>query len=135
MKRTFAHPSKKRTLSADKIAFAIATLVVATLIGLILYLWVTQTDQPPILTIQQTQPIRAEQGQFYVPFSLKNIGGKTAEAVQVVGELKQGDRTIESGEQQIDFLSSFEEEEGAFLFSFDPRKADLKLRVASYKLP
>lgn len=135
MKRASLHQFQKRLRSAETLTFAIAALVLSILIGLILYLWVTQTDQPPILTVQQNQPIRVEQGQFYVPFTLKNTGGQTAESVQVIGELKQGDRTIESGDQQIDFLSSFEEEEGAFLFTSDPRTADLTIRVASYKLP
>jgi uncharacterized protein (TIGR02588 family) len=41
----------------------------------------------------------------------------------------------ESGEQQIDFLASGEKEEGAFVFSRDPRQGELVMRVASYKLP
>lgn len=135
MKRTMPYPAKKRLLSPEKITFAIAAMIVTVLVGLILFLWVTQNDQPPVLTVYQNEAIREEQGQFYVPFTLKNTGGQTAESVQVIGELKQGDQTIETGEQSIDFLSSFEEEEGAFLFSRDPRKADLTIRVASYKLP
>jgi uncharacterized protein (TIGR02588 family) len=33
------------------------------------------------------------------------------------------------------FLSSDESEEGAFLFSRNPRQGQLNLRIASYKLP
>jgi uncharacterized protein (TIGR02588 family) len=74
------------------------------------------------------------QGQFYVPFIVTNTGGGTAEAVHLVGELRVNGRLEEAGDQEIDFLSRGKEE-GAFVFSRDPRQGDLRLRVASYKLP
>ena len=40
-----------------------------------------------------------------------------------------------TGEQQIDFLSGGEIEEGAFIFSHHPQEGKLIVRVASYKLP
>lgn len=133
--KSAAHRRSRRAISIETIAFILASAIVTLLIGLICYVWVTQGDEPPILTIDQTQPIRQVQGQYYVPFTLKNSGGRTAESVQVIGELKQGDQVLETGEQQIDFLSSNEEEEGAFVFSQNPQRADLSIRVASYKLP
>jgi uncharacterized protein (TIGR02588 family) len=53
----------------------------------------------------------------------------------VIAELRINGEVEESGEQQIDFLASGEMEEGAFVFSRDPRKGELVVRVASYKLP
>lgn len=128
--------SRKRshTISAEWITFAIASLIVAVLVGLVLFSWATQGDQPPVLAVQPGSEIRSEAGQFYVPFTVTNTGGATAESVQVIGELRLDDQ-IETGEQQIDFLSKGEEEEGAFVFSRDPRRGDLTIRVASYKLP
>ncbi|MCU0525265.1 MAG: TIGR02588 family protein [Elainella sp. Prado103] len=127
--------SRRKSISTETIAFMFASIIVIGLISLICYIWATQGDQPPILMVSRTQPIRQEQGQYYVPFTLKNLGGRTAESVQVIGELKHNERTLELGEQQIDFLSSHEEEEGAFIFSQDPRRGELTIRVASYKLP
>jgi uncharacterized protein (TIGR02588 family) len=74
-------------------------------------------------------------GQYYLPFTVENIGGGTAESVQVIGELRQGEQLIESGEQQIDFLSSREQQTGAFIFTENPQTGSLSLRVASYRLP
>jgi uncharacterized protein (TIGR02588 family) len=53
----------------------------------------------------------------------------------VIAELSINGKVEEDGEQQIDFLASGETEEGAFVFSRDPRQGELVVRVASYKLP
>ncbi len=129
-------PTRKRPrpIPAEWITFAIAALIVAALVGLVVFSWLMQGDQPPVIAIQPSSEIRVEAGQFYVPFTVTNTGGATAESVQIIGELRLNER-IETGEQQIDFLSKGEQGEGAFVFSRDPRQGDLSLRVASYKLP
>ena len=88
-----------------------------------------------MLSVVQQGVVERVNDQFRVSFTLTNEGGQTAEAVQVVAELSQDGEVIEEGEQQIDFLSGGEEEEGAFLFTQDPSQAELWIRVASYKLP
>lgn len=120
--------------TAEWTTFSIALLILATLIGLVIYKWVTQKDQPPLLAVTPETEIRQAPGQFYVPFSITNTGGATAESVQVIAELSINGE-VESGEQQIDFLASGEKQEGAFVFSRDPRQGKLVIRVASYKLP
>jgi uncharacterized protein (TIGR02588 family) len=71
----------------------------------------------------------------FIFFEVMNQGGETAESVQITAELKIDGEVAETGEQQIDFLSSGEQEEGAFVFTQDPRHGELIIRVASYKLP
>lgn len=126
--------SRKWTIPIEWITFTIAAAIVAALVGAILLIWMVQTNEPPQMAIT-TEAVQRKQNQFYVPFTVENIGGGTAESVQVIGELKQGDQVLEGGEQQIDFLSGGEQEEGAFIFSQDPRRYSLTVRVASYKLP
>jgi uncharacterized protein (TIGR02588 family) len=120
---------------AEWTSFGIALLILATIVGLVIYQWLTQKNQPPLLSVSTSSEIRQVPGQFYVPFEVKNIGGETAESVQVIAELRIDGEVEESGEQQIDFLASGETEEGAFVFSRDPRQGELSMRVASYKLP
>jgi uncharacterized protein (TIGR02588 family) len=119
---------------AEWTTFSIALFILAVIVGLVIYKWLTQKNQPPVLSISRSSEIRQAPGQFYVPFSVKNTGGETAESVQVIAELRIDGKVEEDGEQQIDFLSSGEKEEGAFVFSRDPRKGELVVRVASYKL-
>lgn len=122
-------------LPPEWITFAIALLIVLLVIGLVLLSWVKQDTQPPVLSVIRTQEVRQAQGQFYVPFKITNTGGGTAESVQVIGELRINGEIEEAGEQQFDFLSGGETEEGAFIFSRNPQEGELILRVASYKLP
>jgi uncharacterized protein (TIGR02588 family) len=129
-------PSQKlQRTPAEWVTFGIASLIVATLSALVIYLWVTKQDNPPELSVTQHEDIRAVNGQFYVPFQIKNQGGETAESIQVTAELRVNGKVEETGEQQIDFLSSQEVEEGAFVFSQNPAQGELSLRVTSYKLP
>lgn len=121
---------------AEQISFGIASLLLAGIVALVGYVWFDErTDLPPDITISNQGTIREASGQFYVPFKVENIGGGTAESVQVIAELRINGEVEESGEQQIDFLSGGETEEGAFVFSRNPQEGELVLRVASYKLP
>ncbi|MFB8788779.1 MAG: TIGR02588 family protein [Potamolinea sp.] len=117
------------------ITFSIALLILTGVVGLVVYQWITQKHEPVMLSVTRKNEIREAPGQFYVPFSVTNTGGETAELVQVMAELRINGEVEETGEQQIDFLSSGETEEGAFVFSRNPREGEVVVRVASYKSP
>ena len=120
---------------AEWVTFWIASLIVLAIAGLTVFEWLSKEKQPPLISVTQNGVAREAQGNFYVPFAITNTGGGTAESVQVMAELRVNGEVEESGEQQIDFLSSGETEEGAFVFSRDPKEGEIVLRVASYKLP
>lgn len=132
--QTQQHRKPPRSL-AEWVTLGIASAIVSAIAGLVIYSWATEQQSPPQLEIQQGKEIREANGQFYVPFEITNTGGETVEAVQVVAELRINDRIEASGDQQIDFLSQGEKEEGAFVFQQDPRRGKLTVRVASYKSP
>lgn len=120
---------------AEWTTFGIALFILAIIVGLVFYQWLTQKNQPPVLSVTRQGEIRKAPGQFYVPFSITNTGGETAESVQVIAELRINGEVEEAGEQQFDFLADNETEEGAFVFSRAPREGELVIRIASYKLP
>ncbi|MBW4612226.1 MAG: TIGR02588 family protein [Desmonostoc vinosum HA7617-LM4] len=123
----------QRTL-AEWVTFITASLILAVIVGLVGYTWLNENNQPPKLAVTK-KIIEKIDGQFSVPFEVINTGGETAESVQIIAELEIDGKVTESGEQQIDFLSSGETEAGAFLFSKNPEQGQLTLRVASYKSP
>ncbi len=129
-----AQPSDEPRSMAETISFAIASMILIAVLGGAGYLWVSdRTPLPPTLEITSTTEYR--QGKYYVPFTVKNTGGETAESVQVIAELRIEGTLVEWGDQQIDFLSSQEEATGAFILTRDPALGELTLRVASYKKP
>lgn len=121
--------------AAEWVTFGIASLILGTIAGLVIYAWATDRDRPPTLTVRQTDPIRQENGQFYIPFEVVNTGGQTAESVQVIAELRKNNQVEASGDLQIDFLAQNETETGAFVFQQNPRSGELTLRIGSYKVP
>lgn len=122
-------------VSAEMVTFAIASLIVAVLIGLVIFVWVTESHEDPILAVTRDEAIEEHRGAYYVPFTVTNEGGGTAEAVEIVAELRLNGEIEETGQQMIDFLSSKEEEEGVFIFRTNPADGDLSVRAASYKMP
>lgn len=132
--RPGAAPPRHRSL-AEWTSFGIAALVVLMVAGLVVYVWVSMPTTPPQIELTRSGPVRAEGGQFYVPFTVTNRGGMAAEAVQLIGELHVDGEVVEDGEQQIDVLGSDETREGAFVFSRDPEEGELTLRVASFQQP
>ncbi|MDY6898652.1 MAG: TIGR02588 family protein [Cyanobacteriota bacterium] len=126
---------QKRTI-AEWITFSVASSILIAVVGLVSFTWIKQPAQkPPVLVINSNKPLRKLDGKYYVPFEVVNQGGETAASVQVKAELRINGKVEETGEQQIEFLSRKEKETGAFIFSQNPEKGELILRVASYKLP
>lgn len=132
---TQTEQQKPERSPAEWVTFSAASFILAVIVSLVGYTWLNDKNQPPILSVTNKKTIREIDGQFYVPFEVVNTGGDTAESVQIMAELQINGKVAESGEQQIDFLSSGEMEEGAFVFSQNPRQGQLTIRVASYKLP
>lgn len=134
MNNTEENYQEERSM-AEWVTFSIASFILAIIVGLVGYTWLTDKNQPPIVSVSNKQTIRESDGKFYVPFEVVNTGGDTAESVQIIAELEVDGEVKETGEQQIDFLSRGETEEGAFIFSQNPNQGKLTIRVASYKLP
>ena len=119
---------------AEKVSFSVSLSIVGIIIALVCYIWVTGDTNPPVLSVT-TAEVRQINQQYYVPFTVVNSGGETANSVEVVAQLASDSTTVETGKQQIDFLSRKEERSGEFIFSRDPRRGELSVRVASYQQP
>ena len=119
---------------AEKVSFSVSLSIVGIIIALVCYIWITGDTNPPVLSVITTE-VRQVNRQYYVPFTVRNFGGETANSVEITARLFIDPEIIETGRQQIDFLSRKEERSGEFIFSRDPRQGELTIRVASYKQP
>ncbi|MGB3199358.1 MAG: TIGR02588 family protein [Nodosilinea sp.] len=121
--------------AAEWMTFVVASFILLGLVGLILFDWQTNQNQPPAFAVAVSEAVRVTDGRYYVPFAITNTGGRIARMVQVTAELNIAGADDETGEQQIDFLSGHETKAGSFVFIHDPQEGDLIVRVASYRLP
>ncbi|WP_036480296.1 TIGR02588 family protein [Myxosarcina sp. GI1] len=124
-----------RRSTAEKISFSICLFILSVIFALLIYSWISGENGPPILEVTVGKQIRQANQQYYVPFEVINQGGETAESIEVIAELIDPTNNTETGTQQIDYLSSKEVEQGAFIFRGNPQQGRLNVRVASYKLP
>jgi uncharacterized protein (TIGR02588 family) len=120
---------------AEWVTFGISLLVLLSIVVLVFYSWFKVGERPPAFVLERSDEVRQVEGKFYVPFTLTNSGGETADTVQVIAELRINGEVEETGEQQFDFLAGGEAEEGEFVFSHNPQDGELILRVASYQKP
>lgn len=120
---------------AEWVTLFISTLLLLTIVALVLYDWQLSKNLPPAFQVEITEATRLTEGRYYVPFTLKNTGGRIARTVQVVAELHTADGIDETGEQEFDFLSGSERKKGGFVFEHNPQSGDLIVRVASFGLP
>ncbi|MGB3672219.1 MAG: TIGR02588 family protein [Phormidesmis sp.] len=121
--------------AAERVSFFVALAILLGIVSGVGYLWVSDRNQSlPVLKVS-TSRTEQRQADYYVPFTVTNLGGKTAATVQVTAELRINSEVVESGEQIIDFLSREEEATGAFIFVRNPNEGELTIRVASYSEP
>lgn len=120
---------------AEWVSFSIALFILGLVIALVLYSWKTRETGPAIISATTDSQIRQVEEQFYVPFTVKNSGGETAESVEVVAEFSTNGEVEEVGTQQIDFLSGGETQSGAFILTRNPKEGELIIRVSGYRLP
>jgi uncharacterized protein (TIGR02588 family) len=125
---------EKRTL-AEWVTSGLAASVLAGLLGLLGYSWLTRKDSPPLITIRQEPKLRQVDGSYVIPFTVTNKGGKTAEAIKITSEFRRNGELKSSGELEMNFLSYNEQQEGAFIVPEDPATGELQIKVTGYKLP
>ena len=85
--------------------------------------------QPPDLTAH-VQAVTPTAGGFVAEVVVTNGSAETAAAVAIEGTL--GD---EVSTASIDYVPGRSEARGGLLFTSDPRRGELKLRVTGYQLP
>ena len=98
-----ASEAKRVRSPAEWITLALSTFVLALIVGLVLYDWQVSKNIPPAFQVEITEATRLTEGRYYVPFTLRNTGGRIARTVQVLADLTLPDGTDETGEQQFDF--------------------------------
>ena len=118
---------------AEWTTLGISISIILTLLALVTYVSIGGGDAPPIVEARPLdQEIRHEGESYYLPVSVTNRGGRTAEEVVIQAELAGSDGSSEASEFTLDFLAGGETREGTAVFATDPLAGELSIDVASF---
>lgn len=127
--------SSERT-TAERVTFVISSLILATIVGLAIWAGIRTGDDSPTFEIQiHWEAIRETNTGYYVPITVSNSGGETAQDVTIMGELDVGATTPETAEVTFMFMAGGETEQAELVFASDPRLGDLVVRPSSFVVP
>ena len=113
--------------------FGFSALLIAAVIGFLLYESATIGDAPPDIQVQIGSP-EPRTGYFAVPIEVMNKGDHTAEGVHIEVVLRTGGKE-ETGDFEIQFLPRRGSREAWVTFKSDPSAGTLEARVLGYEKP
>ncbi|WEX74109.1 TIGR02588 family protein [Sinorhizobium numidicum] len=89
------------------------------------------TAQLVVLPVEVT----ATNGVYVVEFVAENRAGKSVAAVEIKGELHDGDEVVAESRATLDYIPQESERKGALIFRSDPKAYDLRLFASGYSEP
>lgn len=130
-----SNQSDKQT-TAERTTIGISVLILVAVIGLAVWADARTGDVPPNITVEaDLGNVRETDSGFYVPITISNTGGLTAQDVMVTGELDLGDDIPETAEVTLSFLAGGEEEGAELVFSAHPNEGEFSVGPTSYVQP
>ena len=113
---------------------AIGFLLVASVIGLLLYQALEGDQTPPDVRLSVDSLVQTANG-YLVKITAINQGGSTAEGVIVEGVLRSGAGPLEQSQTTIEYLPPRSQKRAGLFFSRDPRQFELQVRPLGYEEP
>jgi uncharacterized protein (TIGR02588 family) len=121
---------------AERISLGFSTLIVAGLVGVIIWLYLTGGAPVVIVHVEfDTDSIREEAPGYYLPVRVTNQGGATAQALTVEIIHIRTDGSEETSTITFPFVHSHGSETATVVFDEDPREGVLRSNVVSYLTP
>lgn len=126
----------KSRSAAEWITLGISVLIVAGVVGLTTYFYLSSANGPAVLTVEP----RAEEtydagGRYYLPITVRNGGEATAEDVRVRISVADPSGRQESAEVLVQFLAGGGSSRAVASFGSDPRTGQVEAVAVSYLEP
>ena len=119
----------------ESISAGIGLAILAVMFGFLTYEALkTPAGVVPVLVAEPVGLTRAS-GIYVVEVEVSNRSRQTGAAVQVEAVLKQGGTEVEKSHATFDYVPGRSQTRGGVLFTEDPRKHQLELRVTGYQRP
>jgi uncharacterized protein (TIGR02588 family) len=116
------------------IVAAIGFILVASVIGFLLYEAVGGDRLPPDVKLSVDSVVQTRNG-YLAKITAVNEGGMTAAGVVIEGELSRGAEPVERSWTTIDYLPPRSVQRGGLFFTRDPRQFELQVRPFGYVEP
>jgi uncharacterized protein (TIGR02588 family) len=121
---------------AEWVTLAVSSLLVLGLVALTSYLYLTASTDPAAVTVEPSLGERYQSGnRFYLPVTVRNTGGATAEEVRIRITLTDATGRTETSDFQIQFLAGGGSNRAVASFGSDPRQGQLDAAVVSFLEP
>lgn len=127
---------KSERTTAERITFIASLVILLGILGMAAWAsFRVGNAQPEIDVVAHLDKVRETDTGFYVPITITNTGGVTAQDVVVTGELDTGEGEPETAEVTITFLAGNESEEAEMVFTTHPAEGDFTIGPTSYVQP
>ncbi|PWG02048.1 hypothetical protein [Sphingosinicella humi] len=131
-RRGGAHPD---TPALEWIAAAIGLVLTLAILGAMAWeAWVGSGDRLPAIEARIERIVPAGTG-YVAEIVLDNRSPSTAAAVEVEGELTKSDGTTATSTATIDYVPGASVRRAGLVFTDDPRRGRLEIRVLGYSEP
>jgi len=96
--------------------------------------WTSTGEELPAIEVR-VQRIVPAAGGWVVEIAAVNLSPATAAAVQIEGELKDGERVLATSQATLDYVPGNSEKRGGLFFREDPQAHGLEVRALGYARP
>ncbi len=121
---------------AEKITMLGSLAILLGILALTAWAGIRDGGSRPVIEAEaHLDRVRVIGSAYYVPITVTNTGGLTAQDVTVSGELSTGDSANETAEITITFLAGAESEDAEMIFSEEPNADNLTIVPVSYIMP
>ena len=125
-----SEPQQAARAVAEWVVLGVSVFIVLGVLGLLVYDLILGSDAPPFIEVMPLMgELRIEGNQFYLPVSVENTGGRTAEDVTVHFVLV-ADGMDESSSFTFRFMAPGERTRAVVVFNNDPSEWQLEYTVS-----
>ena len=132
-------PNKQnsRTLprtGAEWVSLSVSLILLATVVGMIVWLWVREPTGPARFKIERGE-MRSEEGLSHLPMTVTNVGGTAAREIRVEGKLSAADLKAASQKScgvlnkmgpQIQWIQSYVTDDKVYCVYLAPSEAAIR---------
>ncbi len=131
-RRGGVHPD---TPALEWVAAVIGLLLTLSILGAMAWeAWAGESDQAPAIEARVERVVHTGTG-YVAEIVLDNRSPATAAAVEVEGELTRRDGTTATSTATVDYVPGASMRRAGLVFTDDPRRGQLEIRVLGYSEP